>query len=265
MQANGFLKGLAGVLLLGLGFALSACSGVGGLSSLEPQLNEARSVNSELRAEWTQTEDTMNTTLAQVEQFPDIPIDVSKVDMKLVQKALTETFNGESKKAAKTVSSVTTGDEAMQAGEAAAKGDDCTADGGESMSALKDYMKQTPEEVSNFIGSKIGSVCTIKSNLRDRLPTMAQTMGERYLAAKVKVEELRLTADTIKTGADNNPLMDSAAKAKFNQQYEDLQTEIKSIEELLGSMETEVTNLPDKLRETVEKFTYGLANFGQGG
>jgi len=254
---------LVTALLMSMGVA---CSGGLTQMSLTPQLSEARTVNSELRAEWTQTDETLSTTLTQVEQFPDIPIDVSRVDMNLVQKALTEAFNGESKKASNTVSSIATGDQALQAGEAAASGEaDCAGDAGESMKSLQSYMKQAPDEVSNFIGSKINSVCTIKTNVRVRLPEMATNMVERYGIAKLKVEELKLTADTLKTAADSNPLLDTVARNKFNAQYQDLQTEIQGIEELLSTMETEVTELPNKVRETLEKFTYALSNFGQGG
>ena len=238
----------------------TACGGSANIT-LGPQLEEARTLNSELRAEWTQTEDTFNSTLTAVEAFPEIGVDVSKVDMNLVQKALTEVFNADTKKAAVNVSEVATGDTSSAMGEKALT--ECAkSGGGESMKSLRDYTKLANEEVAVFINQKVKSVCLIRQNVKLRLPEMSTDMNERYLNAKVKIEELKLTADTLKTNADTNGDLDEAAKAKFDLQYKDLQEEIKAIEELLMTMEGEVGSLQDRLNETTEKFTYGLSNFG---
>lgn len=252
------------VAIIALTTLAAACGSLSATQSVAPQLEEARALNTELRGEWTATQEMLNGTLSAVEEFPKLGIDPSQIDVDLLKKALTECFEAPLATAEDSAKSgdVATGDDAtaMVEDTGAAIATKCE---GESMAALNDMAGKASPEVGTFIESKIGAISLIKVNLKEKLPAAATNIGERYAAAKLKVEELRLTADGLKTAADANPLMDDKAKATFNTEYEALQAELAGLDELLGSMESEALGLPDRLRTTQETFIQGLANFGQ--
>jgi hypothetical protein len=243
---------------------LAACGGLSTKQTVASQLEEARALNTELRGEWTAAQELMNSTQTAVEQFPTIGIDPATLDMALLKKAMTECFEAPLANAedAAVSEEIATGEEATamaeETGEAV-----MVACEGESMAALTEMKGKAAPEVMEFIDNKVGAVSMIKTNIKEALPTTAINIAERFVAAKLKVEELRLTADGYKTLADANPLMNDQEKAAFNDDYEALQTEIGAIEEMLGSMESEALGMPDRVRGMGEAFMQGMANFGQ--
>lgn len=252
------------VAIIALTTLAAACGSISAKQSVAPQLEEARALNTELRGEWTATQEMLNGTLAAVEEFPKLGIDPSTVDVDLLKKALTECFEAPVASAEDSAKSgdVATGEDAANMAEdtGAAVATKCE---GESMAALQDMKGNASPEIGTFIDNKVGAISMIKVNLKEKLPAKATDIGERYAAAKLKVEELRATADGLKAAADANPLMNDEEKAKFNAEYEALQAELAGLDELLGSMESEALGLPDRLRTTQETFVQGLANFGQ--
>jgi hypothetical protein len=252
------------VAIIALTTLAAACGSLSAKQSVAPQLEEARALNTELRGEWTATQEMLNGTLAAVEEFPKMGIDPSMVDVDLLKKALTECFEAPLASAEESAKSgdVATGEDAAAMAEdtGAAMATKCE---GESMSALNDMSGKASPEVGTFIQSKVGAISMIKVNLKEKLPAKATEIGQKYAAAKLKVEELRLTADGLKTAADANSLMNDKEKAAFATEYEALQAELAGLDELLGSMESEALGLPDRLRTTQETFVTGLANFGQ--
>jgi hypothetical protein len=242
---------------------LSACGSVGSMSasSVKPQLEEARALNSELRADWEATETMLNDTEKAIEDFPKIEVDKSKLDINLLKEAMTECFN----------SPLEAAKDSMKSGDIAA-GDEAATEGaekvvatceGENMNALNDLKGQSDPEVAQFIDQKVTSVATIKVNIKQGLPTRSESLVKKYPEAKVQLEKIKKTAEGVKLAFEKNPLNGADDKKKFNDEYAELETEIKGLEELLSSMETEIPNLPDRVSKTAINFNEGLANFGQ--
>ena len=253
-------------LAAGLVMLLATACGGGSMTSqsVAPQLEEARKLNSELSANWQTFDTTYNTTLQAVETFPQITIPKEKLDVELLKTPLTECFDASADASGDAAKGgeAATGEEAMATGEKMAEAGMVACET-ESSAALNDLAQKGDEEVSGFITQKLQTVATIKTNLKDKLPSLATQIAEQFATTKLKAEEIRVTAEGIKTAADNNPLMSDADKAKFNQEYEELQTELTQLDELLGTMQAEATQLPDKVRVTLEKATYAVSNFGQ--
>lgn len=242
---------------------LSACGGVGGMSasSVKPQLEEARALNSQLRTDWEATETMLNDTEKAIEDFPKIEVDKSKLDIGLLKEAMVECFN----------SPLETAKDSVKSGDIAA-GEEAAVDGaeqvaatceGENMNALNDLKGQSDPEVAQFIEKKVGSVALIKVNIKQELPARSENLVKQYPEAKVQLEKIKKSAEGVKLAFDKNPLNNADDKKKFNDEYAELETEIKGLEELLSSMETEIPNLPDRVSKTAINFNEGLTSFGQ--
>lgn len=250
--------------LLALLLTASACGGSLSASSVKPQLEEARALNTELRSEWETTETMLNETQKAIEEFPTIGIDKSKIDIALLKNAMVECFNSPLAvaKDANKSADIATGDDATQ--EVAQGADKVAATcEGEQMGALNDLKQQSDPEVAQFIEKKVGSVAMIKLNLKQGLPSHSENLVKRYPEAKLDLEKIRKTAEGVKLAFDNNPLNGDKEKKKFNDEYSELEAELKGIEELLSSMEGEVPNLPGRVTETAVNFQNGLTSFGQ--
>ncbi len=260
------MKKLTLLSLLTLLLTAMACggAGLGSVSSVKPQLEEARALNTELTTEWTTTETMLNDTQKAVDDFPKIDVDPTKLDVALLKDAMVECFNSPVAVAedANKSADIATGDDAkgevMEGTEKVA-----AACEGEKMTALNDLKGQSDPEVATFIDNKVGSVAMIKSNLKVELPAKAENLTKRYPEAKLDLEKIRKTAEGVKLAFDNNPLNNDEAKKKFAAEYAELEAELKNIDGVLSSMESEVPNLPGRVTETSVNFTNGLSTFGQ--
>jgi hypothetical protein len=226
---------------------------------VEPQLEEARRLNTTLSNQWQGFDTTMTSTLKAVDDLPSMTVPAKKLDVALLRKALSECFEAPvaAGSAAAAGGAAASGEAAPVSSSAIAK---CKT---ESTQALLDLSQKGDPEVSAFINAKLDSIAMMRTNIKDRLPTMAADISEQYAQAKLKADEIRVAADTAKTAADSDPTVSDAAKATFQAQYDELQTELTKLDELLRNMENNGMNLPDKVRVTLEKATYALSTFGQ--
>jgi hypothetical protein len=239
---------------------LAGCSGTAAPGpTVQPQLEEAKRLNVSLSTQWQNFDTTMTTTLKSVDDLPKLSVPAKKLDVELLRKALTECFEAPANAGS-----------AAAAGGAAAAGEAAPAPTGsapkcdtESTNALLSLAKAGDPEIAKFINAKLDSIAAMRSNIKVHLPTMAADIAEQYAQAKLKADEIRVAADSAKTNADADPDMDAVSKAAFQAQYDELQAELKKLDELLKSMEGDGMNLPDKVRVTKEKATYALSTFGQ--
>ncbi len=243
---------------------LSTACGSVTTPTVKTQLDEAKQLNSELRTEWEATETMMTQTESAVTEFPKLGIDATKLDLDLMKKALVECFDSPVKAAKDSAKGGGAATEKKAEKLAQKTGEDLAAScEGESVNTLQDLGANSDPDVNKFIQGKLGSVAMVKVNLKENLPNKSKDLLERFAKAKLKVEELRLAADATKTIADENPLLGDKAKKKFKAEYDQLQTELKAIEEIMSTMETGGQGLPERVQTMTVNFTQGMQNFGQ--
>jgi hypothetical protein len=228
-----------------------ACGGSMVDTSLSGELDQARSLNTDLKNRLREVDTTLSTTLTTVEALPAVSVDRKTVDIELVRNALTECFESP----------------VQAAGDAAASADVAAGGAGsiqcktDSSAALMDIKGMSEPAVAGFIDTKVNAIATLKVNLKDRLPNMATTILQEHADAKVSAAALRKTTESKK--ATLGGTLTGESKTKWDAEYADLIAELDALDALLNSMETEAAGLPDKVRTTVERVTYALSNFGQ--
>lgn len=227
---------LLGTLAMG-----SACSAPVHYS-VDGQLQETRALNSELRGEWQGAEDAYEATQTAIKRFSKAKVEKDRLDTALMKKALVECFESPLKP-----QNVSTSEQA--------------ACNGDSMTALRNLSQASDPDMTTFIQETIVAVENIKVNLKEQLPGKATNLAELYRTSKKKLEELRISADNIKSNADAAQSSD-ADRARFQSEYDFLQKEIQAVADLLESMETGALNLPDRVRKSQETFTQELIGFG---
>ncbi len=240
--------------LIALTQLFAACGGAAVDASLAGELDQARTLNTDLKNRLREVDTTLSTTLTTVEALPTMGVDRKTVDINLVRSALTECFESP----------------VQAAGDAAASANAAAGGLGEiqcktnSSAALMDLKSQSEPEVAGFIEVKVNAIATLKVNLKDRLPQMSTTILQEHADAKITVAALRKAADEKRAKLEEEP--PSAEKqAKWDAEYADLMRELDALDALLSSMETEASGLPDKVRTTVEQVTYALSTFGEEG
>jgi hypothetical protein len=240
--------------------ALFGCSGTADPApTVEPQLEETKRIHAALSTQWQNFDTTMSSTLQAVDDLPTMTVPAKKIDVDLLRKALAECFEApvDASSAAAKGGAVASG-EAVTAPVASAP--ECDT---ESTKALEDLTKNYDPEIAEFINKKLGSIAMMRTNIKERLLTMSTDIAEQFAQAKLKIDEIRVAADTAKTTADADPDMSDGDKASFQEKYDELQTELTKLDELLESMQGDAMNLPDKVRVILEKATYALSTFGQ--
>lgn len=247
------------MLLLALLMTLTvACGGKGEKPRLTPLLDQARSLNSELRTDWQATQTQMTTTLTTVEALPKLDVDPEALDVGLLRQALTECFQSPLQLGA----SSATGAGAVDGKPAQGVVTPEVICAGESLTALKDLARRYDEEVAKFIDLKIAQVASLKVNLKGELPEKATAIAEQFANARIQVDQLRSSAEDLKRRAEEGELSDEE-QLRFKDDYKALQTELNTVEELLNSIEQESLNLKDTVRASVEQVNKSLATFGQ--
>jgi len=241
------------LLMAGVTLLCSACGGGAKIPTLGPQLDQARVLNSELRAEWDNTNKTLSSTLRAVENLPTLTIDGSKLDVDLLRKALFECFN----------TPLGAGADSARSG--------ATIDGGSApaippcegmdIDALVNIGKASGPEIDKLYKDKLSQMAMVRLNLRQNLPALTKALSERYVAAEKELLELESTAASQEKDARSEDISDED-RTKFRSELEALKKELEAIKVLISETKEAPTEIDTSVRTAIDELLSKLAKMG---
>ena len=241
------------VWMAGLLAMFAGCSSDKKPPSVGAQLDQARVLNSELRAEWDTTRKMLASTLKAVEELPKLAIDPQKLEVNLLRKALFECFNSPVGAGADSARSGATVDGTPTAAAPPCEGTD--------VDALKNIGGAAGPEISDLYKAKLGSIALVKLNLRQQLPARTKEMSERYIRARKSIEEIEFAAQREKKSAETGDASD-ADKAKFRTDFDALNKEIDAVKALMDETEDAPSEIDNAVRTAIDELLSKLAAMG---
>jgi hypothetical protein len=241
------------LLFAGLTLLCSACGGPEKIPTLGPQLDQARVLNSELRAEWDSTNKTLSSTLKAVDGLPSLAIDASKLDVDLLRKALFECFN----------TPVGAGADSARSG-AAIDGEPTPAlppCEGMDIDALTNIGKASGPEIDKLYREKLAQMAMVRVNLRQNLPALTKAMSERYIAAEKELEELETIA-TLQDKDARSEDISEADRTKFRSEFDALKKELAAIKALISETKEAPAEIDTSVRTAIDELLSNLAKMG---
>ena len=232
---------LAPLPLLALALATTGCSTLGLTQSLDPQVEEVRSMHEQLSADWEAIGAQLDGVESDLVAFGNQRINTDKFDPAVVREAVNTIDLPEE---------ADVDDVALTTKQAEAR-----------LAAYEQNLEQLDLEVRGTLEEMRTTGARLSKQLYTEIPASLADIGTRTAGLSVQLAQIMGEAEQMEAVAEKNPLMSDADDLELEQDQVELDQEIDALKSLAERIAGESKGYADRLSAATAKFNLELSSF----